>query len=62
MGHVDRTKIKELEARVERLRTELHDKVGHHKANLSDPAILPLSKELDTLIIAYMKAKNENNR
>lgn len=51
------SKLKELEAKVERLRTEIQHKVGSDDKKLSDPSILPLSKELDTLIVAYMKEK-----
>lgn len=52
--------IKELETEMERLRAELHQRVTDGNA-LSDPSILSLSKQLDTLVTAYLKAKDQQN-
>lgn len=57
---MDGSNLKELEAKVERLRAELLAKVGGDESKLSDSSILPLSKKLDSLIIDYMKAKNKH--
>ncbi|WP_054949858.1 aspartyl-phosphate phosphatase Spo0E family protein [Numidum massiliense] len=50
-----RVHLKKLEAEVERLRKELMHKVSGDYTKLADPAILPLSKQLDGLITEYMK-------
>lgn len=52
--------LKELETRVEALRRELHQKIGDDTTNLSSASLLLLSKELDALILEYMKAKQKH--
>lgn len=56
---MDTSHLKKLKARVECLREELHRRVDSDQKKLSDPSILPLSKELDALIIDYMRAKRD---
>lgn len=57
---MDRPYLKELETKVECLRAQIHKQVGSDDKKLSDPLILSLSKELDGLIVEYMKiAKNK---
>lgn len=52
--------LKELETRVEALRRELHKKIDDDIPNLSSASLLLLSKELDALILEYMKAKQKH--
>lgn len=52
--------LKELETRVEALRRELHKKIDDDITNLSSASLLLLSKELDALILEYMKAKQKH--
>jgi capsule polysaccharide export protein KpsE/RkpR len=57
---VESPSLKELETRVEALRRELHQKIGDDITNLSSASLLLLSKELDALILEYMKAKQKH--
>lgn len=59
---MDGSKLKEMEAKVERLRAELYRKIGDNEEKLSDSSILPLSNELDALIVDYMRARNKHQR
>lgn len=52
--------LKELETRVEALRRELHKKIDDDITNLSSASLLLLSKELDALILEYLKAKQKH--
>lgn len=52
--------LKELETRVEALRRELHKKIDDDIPNLSSASLLLLSKELDALILEYLKAKQKH--
>lgn len=54
---MSRSNLKELEAKLEYLRSKIQWKVGNDDKRLRDPEILPLSRELDELIVAYMKEK-----
>lgn len=60
MTRVESPSLKELETRVEALRRELHQKIGDDITNLSSASLLLLSKELDALILEYMKAKQKH--
>lgn len=55
---MDESYLQELDVKVERLRAELYKKIDNDENKLSDSSILPLSKELDGLIIDYMRVKN----
>ncbi|AUS09121.1 hypothetical protein C1X05_09825 [Laceyella sacchari] len=49
--------LSHLEQEMERLRSQLHQSVEGEPSRLSAEHVLPLSKRLDTLIVAMQKAK-----
>ncbi len=56
---VETLRIRCLEEELERLRSELYKSVGGEPSRLSDLRILPLSKQLDALIVEVQREKSK---
>jgi hypothetical protein len=54
---VGQERVEELEAMLERLRGELYKLVDGNPAHLSDARVLPLSCQMDALIVRIQRAK-----
>jgi Spo0E like sporulation regulatory protein len=60
---VGQERMEELEAMLERLRGELYKLVDGNPAHLSDARVLPLSCQMDALIVQIQRAKrSQSNR
>lgn len=54
----DACPLKRLEEELERVRTKLHQSVNGLPSNLLDPEVLPISRELDVLIVQYQQLQS----
>jgi hypothetical protein len=52
---MERTRLRRIEKEMERLRTKLHRSVNGEASRLSDSWILPVSQQLDQLILEYYR-------
>lgn len=52
-------RLRRLESEVERLRRSLYEAVAGERSRLTSSQVLPVSKELDALIIEYYKEKSK---
>ncbi|WP_169818247.1 aspartyl-phosphate phosphatase Spo0E family protein [Shimazuella kribbensis] len=50
--------LKRLEKELERVRKKLHQSVRGEPSRLLDPTVLPISRELDLLIVQYQYLKH----
>ncbi len=55
----DACSLKSVEEQLERVRKKLYQSVAGEPSRLLDPNVLPLSRELDQLIIRYQHLKRE---
>jgi hypothetical protein len=53
----DARPLKSLEEELERVRKKLHQSVKGEPSRLLDPTVLPISRELDLLIVQYQNLK-----
>jgi hypothetical protein len=54
----DACPLKSLEEELERVRKKLHQSVKGEPSRLLDPTVLPISRELDLLIVRYQHLKH----
>jgi hypothetical protein len=55
----DARPLNRLEKELERVRKKLHQSVKGEPSRLLDPTVLPISRELDLLIVEYQNRKEQ---
>jgi hypothetical protein len=55
----DACPLKSVEEQLERVRRKLYQSVKGEPSRLLDPSVLPISRELDQLILRYQRLKRE---
>lgn len=54
--------LKQIEQQIESLRKRLHKQVEEENGKLTDPNVLPISKDLDQLIMDYLRSTSRRKR